>query len=96
MATTTEEFKIKGDELLAKVRQLINEGNVRKIIIKNKDGKTVVELPLTIGVVGAVFAPVLAAVGAIAALLSECTLVVERDGPKKEDAVEGEVVEKTN
>lgn len=94
MANTTEEFKIKGDELLAKVKQLINEGNVRKIIIKNKDGKTVVELPLTIGVVGAVFAPVLAAVGAIAALLSECTLVVERDGPKKEEAVEGEVVEK--
>ncbi|MBI3888999.1 DUF4342 domain-containing protein [Candidatus Saccharibacteria bacterium] len=92
MANTTEEFKVKGDELLAKVKQLINEGNVRKIIIKNKEGKTVVELPLTIGVVGAVFAPVLAAVGAIAALLSECTLVVERDGPKKEDAVEGEVV----
>lgn len=93
MANTTEEFKVKGDELLAKVKQLINEGNVRKIIIKNKDGKTVVELPLTVGVVGAVFAPVLAAVGAIAALLTECTLVVERDGPKKEDAVEGEVVE---
>lgn len=93
MANTTEEFKVKGDDLLAKVKQLINEGNVRKIIIKNKDGKTVVELPLTIGVVGAVFAPVLAAVGAIAALLTECTLVVERDGPKKEDAVEGEVVE---
>ncbi len=96
MANTTEEFKVKGDELLAKVKQLINEGNVRKIIIKNKDGKTVVELPLTVGVVGAVFAPVLAAVGAIAALLTECTVVVERDGPKKEDAVEGEVVEKTN
>lgn len=93
MAKTTEEFKVKGDELLAKVKQLINEGNVRKIIIKNKDGKTVVELPLTVGVVGAVFAPVLAAVGALAALLSECTLVVERDGPKKDDAVEGEVVD---
>jgi hypothetical protein len=93
MANTTEEFKIKGDELLAKVKQLINEGNVRKIIIKNKDGKTVVELPLTIGVVGAVFAPALAAVGALAALLTECTLVVERDGPKKEDAVEGEILD---
>lgn len=94
MANTTEEFKVKGDDLLAKVKQLINEGNVRKIIIKNKEGKTVVELPLTVGVVGAVFAPVLAAVGAIAALVSECTVVVERDGPKKDEAMEGEVVEK--
>ena len=92
MTNTTEEFKVKGDDLLAKVKQLINEGNVRKIIIKNKDGKTVVELPLTVGVVGAVFAPVLAAVGAIAALVSECTLVVERDGVNKDDPVEAEIV----
>ena len=92
MAKTTEEFKLKGDELLGKVKQLINEGNVRKIIIKDKDGKTVIEMPLTIGVIGTVFAPVLAGVGAIAALLTECTLVVERDGPKKEDAVEGEII----
>jgi hypothetical protein len=77
--TTTEEFKINGEDLLAKVKQLINEGNVRRIIIKNKEGKSLVELPLTIGVVGAVLAPALAAVGALAALVTECTIVVERD-----------------
>ncbi len=73
-----EEFKLNGEELLAKVKQLINEGNVRRIIIKDKNDKILVELPLTLGVVGAVLAPVLAAVGAIAALVTECTLVVER------------------
>jgi hypothetical protein len=81
--TTTEEFKINGEDLLAKVKQLINEGNVRRIIIKNKDGKSLVELPLTIGVVGAVLAPVLAAVGAVAALVTECTIVVERESDDK-------------
>ncbi len=77
--TAKEEFKVNGEELLAKVKQLINEGNVRRIIIKNKEDKNLVELPLTVGVVGAVLAPVLAAVGAIAALVTECTIVVERD-----------------
>jgi Domain of unknown function (DUF4342) len=77
--TTTEEFKINGEELLAKVKQLVKEGNVRRIVIKNKDGKTLIELPLTIGVVGAVLAPALAAVGAVAALVTECTILVERD-----------------
>ncbi len=83
--TTKEEFKVNGEELLAKVKQLVAEGNVRRIIIKNKEGKQLVEFPLTIGVVGAVLAPVLAAVGAIAALVTECTIVVEReiDEPKK-------------
>jgi len=73
-----EEFRVNGDELLAKVKELINEGNVRRIIIKNRDGKVLVELPLTIGVVGVVLAPVLAAVGAIAALVTECSIIVER------------------
>lgn len=77
--THREEFRVDGEQLLAKVKQLINEGNVRRIIVKNKDGKTLVELPLTIGVVGAVLAPALAAVGAIAALVTECSLVVERE-----------------
>ena len=63
---------------MEKVRQLIKEGNVRSIVIKNKKGEQIVTFPLTIGVVGAVIAPVLAAVGAIAALVSECTIVVER------------------
>lgn len=77
--TTQEEFKVNGEELLAKVKQLVNEGNVRRIIIKSKDGKSLAEFPLTIGIVGAVLAPILAAVGAIAALVTECTIVVERE-----------------
>ncbi len=74
-----EEIHVNGEQLLAKVKQLINEGNVRRIIIKNKEGKTLIELPLTIGVVGVVLAPALAAVGAIAALVTECSIIVERD-----------------
>lgn len=77
--THEEEFKINGEELLKKVKQLINEGNIRRITIKNKDGKSIMEIPLTIGVVGVVLAPILAAVGALAALMTECTLVVERE-----------------
>lgn len=74
-----EEFRLKGDELLAKVKQLIAEGNVRRLIIKNKDQKTIIEIPLTVGLVGIVLAPVLAAVGSIAALVSDCTILVERN-----------------
>ena len=74
----TEEFTVNGEELLAKVKSLINEGNIRRIIIKDEHSKTLVELPLTIGVVGALLAPMLAAVGAIAALVTKCTIVVER------------------
>lgn len=77
--TTKEEFKVNGEDLLRKVKELINEGNVRRIIIKSKDGKSLAEFPLTIGIVGAVLAPILAAVGAIAALVTECTIVVERE-----------------
>lgn len=79
MTQHKEEFKVNGEDLLRKVKELIKEGNVRRIIIKAKDGKTLAEFPLTIGVVGAVFAPVLAAVGAIAALVTECSIVVERE-----------------
>jgi len=75
---TTEEFTVNGEELLAKVKSLINEGNIRRITIKDTEGKTLVEFPVTIGVIGALFAPVLAAVGAIAALVTKCTIVVER------------------
>lgn len=77
--TKKEEFRVQGDSLLKRVKELIQEGNVRKISIKDKNGKTLVEFPLTIGVVGAVLAPVLAAVGAIAALVTECTISVERE-----------------
>jgi len=75
---TTEEFNVNGEELLAKVKTLINEGNIRRIIIKDASGKTLVELPVTIGVVGVILAPALAAVGTIAALVTKCTIVVER------------------
>lgn len=82
MTKHTEEFKVDGEDLLKKVKEIIAEGNARKITVKNKDGKSIVELPLTIGVVGAALAPLLAAVGAIAALVSECTIVVEREDKK--------------
>lgn len=74
----TEEFQVNGEELLAKIKKLVHEGNIRRIIIKNKEGKIVMEIPLTFGVVGALLVPTLAAVGAIAALLTEATVVVEK------------------
>jgi hypothetical protein len=78
MTTDNEEFKVSGDELLKKVRELIGAGNARKIIIQNSQGMTLVEIPLTIGAIGAVIAPALAAVGAIAALVANCTIIVEK------------------
>ncbi|MBI3153138.1 MAG: DUF4342 domain-containing protein [Chloroflexi bacterium] len=74
----TEEFKLNGEKLLAKVMELIHEGNIRKLIIKDKEGKVLMEIPITFGVVGALLAPQLAAIGAIAALVTEATLVVEK------------------
>jgi hypothetical protein len=73
-----EEFKVTGEQLLKKVKELIKEGNVRKISIQDKNGKEIISFPLTLGVIGAVLAPVLAAVGAVAALVTECTISVER------------------
>lgn len=78
-STKEETFHVKGEQLLQKVKEIIKEGNVRRIIIKDKTGKTLIEFPMTIGVVGVVFAPVLAAVGAIAALVAECSITVERE-----------------
>jgi Domain of unknown function (DUF4342) len=75
---TTEEFKVKGGELLNKVKEIIHEGNARRIIIKNEEGETFIEIPLTIGVVGAIIAPVLAAVGALAAMAVNYRIVVEK------------------
>jgi hypothetical protein len=74
-----EEFKVKGDELLGRVRELIREGNVRRLTIKSSEGKTMLEIPLTIGVVGALIAPVAAALGAVAALVTECTVTLTRE-----------------
>ena len=71
-------FKVSGDELVKRVKELLHEGNVRRVVIKQGD-RTVVEFPVTVGVVGALVAPALAALGAVAALLSECTIEVERE-----------------
>jgi hypothetical protein len=79
-----EEFKINGDELLKKVKELIHAGNVRRIIIKNEKGETLIEIPFTIGAIGAILAPALAAIGAIAALVTKCTIVVEKREKKTE------------
>ncbi len=74
----TEEYKVSGDQIVKKVKQLIKEGNARRIMIKNEHDEIVMEIPLTIGAVGAIFAPVLAAVGALAALMTNCTIIVEK------------------
>lgn len=80
--TWWETIKVEGAQLVDKVRDLIEEGNVRRIVIKQSD-RTIAEFPLTVGVVGAVFAPILAAVGAIAALATDCKIEVERVSPKE-------------
>ena len=82
MKTAWESFKVDGAQLLDQVRKILEQGNARSIVIK-QDGRRVAEFPLTVGVVGAVFAPVLAAVGALAAVLSKCTIEVERVVPER-------------
>jgi Flp pilus assembly pilin Flp len=77
----TQEFELNGDEVVAKVKELVHEGNIRRITIKNEDGRTMLEVPLTLGLIGAALLPVFAAIGAAAALASRCTIVVERDEP---------------
>ena len=74
----TEEYQVTGDSLLSKINELIRAGNIRRLIIKNDEGRTLIEVPLTIGVVGAALLPQLAAIGAIAALATRCTIVVEK------------------
>jgi len=73
-----ESFKVTADELLSRVKEIIKEGNARKIIIKNEKEEIIMEFPLTIGAIGVVLAPVFAAVGAIAALATDCTIIVEK------------------
>lgn len=82
--TRTEEFKVSGEDIMKKIKELIAEGNIRKITIKNKEDKIIAEFPLTIGVIGAVVLPVLAAIGTIIALVSECTISVEKEVEAKE------------
>lgn len=74
----TEEFVVNGEEVIGKIKELINQGNIRRIIIKDLDDKVLIEIPLTIGVVIAVLAPVLAAVGALAAIITKCKIIVEK------------------
>ena len=76
--TRTEEFSLNGEDLVSTVKELVRQGNIRRITIQNKDGKNLLEIPLTLGVVGALLLPTLAALGALAALVTECTIVVER------------------
>lgn len=78
MGKSWESFKVKGDDLLKRVKEIIHEGNVRRVVIK-QGSRSVVEFPVTVGVVGAVAAPMLAALGAVAALLTDCTIEVERE-----------------
>lgn len=77
-STKTEEFSVSGDQLVKKVKALIKEGNIRRITIKNEAGESILVIPVTVGVVGAIFAPALAALGALAALVAKCTIVVEK------------------
>jgi len=77
------EFKVSGEELLKKVKKLVNEGNVRRIIIKDEKGRKFLEIPVTVGILGAIAAPIFVAVGAVAALASKFTLEVVKSSPKK-------------
>ncbi|SEL66576.1 DUF4342 domain-containing protein [Parapedobacter koreensis] len=83
--SSKESFNINGENLLKKVKELIAEGNIRKITISDKAGKEIMSFPLTIGVVGTLFAPLFAAIGALAALIGECSITVEREEPADDE-----------
>jgi hypothetical protein len=74
----TEEYSVSGDDLISKIKEIIKQGNAKKITIRGKDGNDIMSFPVTVGVVGIVLAPMFAAIGAIAALATECTIVIER------------------
>lgn len=80
----TEEHRVPGENLVRKIKEIIREGNVRRISIRNEDGKELIEVPLSIGVVGTLLLPAWAAIGAIAALVTNCSIVVEREEPEGE------------
>jgi len=85
----TEEFHVSGEELVAKIKDLVRQGNIRRISIRNEEGRSLIDLPLTWGVVGVLVAPQLAALGAIAALITKASIVVERvDEEKAEETAE--------
>ncbi len=76
--TRKQEFKVSGEDVVRTIKDLIKEGNARRIILKNEEGETLIEIPLTFGAVGVLLAPTLAAIGAVAALVAKCTIVVEK------------------
>ena len=78
--TNREEIHVSGEELISKIKELVHEGNIRRVIIQNEKGRTLIDIPLSLGVVGVLLAPQLAAVGAIAALITKGTIIVERAG----------------
>lgn len=84
MTKRTEEFKISGSDVVSRIKELIKAGNIRKITIKDKNGKVFAEFPLTIGVVGTVILPVAAAISTIIALVADCTISVEKEAADKE------------
>jgi len=86
--TSKESFNLNGESLLKKVKELIAEGNVRKISIHDKAGKEIASFPLTYGVVGALLMPMFAAVGAIAALIGECSITVEKEVVKEDNEIQ--------
>ena len=79
-----EEHRVPGENLVRKIKEIIREGNVRRLTIRNEDGKELIEVPLSIGVVGTLMLPAWAAIGAIAALVTNCSIVVERDDAEGE------------
>ena len=74
----SEEYEVRGEDLLSRIKELVREGNIRRITIRSEQGNTLIEIPLAIGVVGAMLLPVWASVGALAALVTNCTIAVER------------------
>ncbi len=77
-ASEWEEFQVAADDLIGRVKELIREGNIRRIVVRNEAGETLLEIPVTMGIIGALFAPYLAALGAVAAMATRCTIAVER------------------
>lgn len=84
-----EEHRVRGERLVETVKKIIHEGNVRRVIIKNEDGRTLIEVPLSVGVVGTVVAPVWAAIGAVAALVANCSIVVVREEEVRDEEEAG-------
>ena len=91
--TVTEEFHVSGEAVVSKIKELVREGNIRRITIKNDEGRTLIEIPLTIGLIGTVLLPVWAAIGAIAALVANLTIAVERRSDLDKDTAGPEAID---